>query len=157
MDPGMECEFQINTRSTPPLPFFRRGPQKLSSGSHKDGWGSAACYTFFTVGRRRGFLWQVSAPLQAKTSGTGRIAPWRGVCSKVMIVTSPLLPLVRAPRLLPTGALRIDCIKRITSRRRDAPQSRYKMKLRARQVCLEVSSGLDHRYSPKRGNMTSSV
>lgn len=91
MDPGVVCEFQINTRSPPPLHsfFFRRGPQKLSGGSHKDGWGSAACSTFLTVGRRWGFHWQVSAPLQANTSGTGRIAPWRRVCSKVLIVTLP--------------------------------------------------------------------
>lgn len=90
MDPGVECEFRINTRSPPPLLIFRRGPQKLSSGSHKDGWGSAACSTFLTVDWWRGFLWQVSVLLQASTSGTGRIAPWREVCSKVMIVTSSL-------------------------------------------------------------------
>ena len=147
MDPGMECEFQMNTRSPPssPLfsfssPFFRRGPQKLSSGSHKDGWCSAACSTFFfffffffTADTRRWcFQWQVS--VQADTSGTGRIAPWRvrwvgkgGWGADSVLFKSndrylpPLLPpppppplplLVRAPWLLPTGALRFDCIKK---------------------------------------------
>ncbi|KAK1879252.1 30S ribosomal protein S2, partial [Dissostichus eleginoides] len=71
------------------FPVSVRGPQKLSSGSHKDGWGSAACSTFFTGDRWWGFLGQVSVPLQARRSGTGRIAPCRRVCSKVMIVTSP--------------------------------------------------------------------
>lgn len=78
MDPGVECEFQINTRS--PLrssPFFRRGPQKLHNGSRKDGWSSAACSTFFTEDKWWVFLWQVSVLLQAKTSETGRTAPWR--------------------------------------------------------------------------------
>lgn len=43
----------------------------------------------------------------------------------------------------------------------DAPQPRSKMKLRARlphcQVCLKVSSGLVHTYSPKREDMSSFV
>lgn len=113
MDPGMECEFQINTRSPPPLLFFRRGPQKLSSGSHKDGWGSAACSTFFTGDRWWGFLWQVSVPLQARRSGNGRIAPCRRVCSKVMIVTPPP-PSSCACSQAPsdTSAIRVDCIKK---------------------------------------------
>lgn len=92
MDPGMECEFSDQHQEPPSSPFFFsvKGPQKLSSGSHKDGWGSACMLHFpLTVDGRWALLWQVSVPLQAKTSGTGRIAPWRGVCSKVIIVTSP--------------------------------------------------------------------
>lgn len=142
----MECEFQINTRSPPSSPllfFFRRGPQKLSGGSHKDGWGSAACSTFLTVDRWWwAFLWQVS--VQANTSGTGRIAPLRGVCSKVTIATSPpsLLLSVHSGSFR-RGALRftLHTKKRITSRRRDAPQSRYKMKLRARLPHCQVVAG----------------
>lgn len=47
----------------------------------------------------------------------------------------PLLLSVRAPRLLPTGAPRLDCTKKgITSRRRDARRCRYQTQLRARGV-----------------------
>lgn len=111
MDPSVQREFQINTRSPPPLIFFfRRGPRKLSGGSRNHGWGSAACSTFFTVLRRRGSLWQVSAFLQTQTSETGRISPWRGSVQKWGSWAPS--PLVRALRLLPTGALRRVCTKK---------------------------------------------
>ncbi len=167
MDPGMECEFQINTRS-PPSPlrsffffFFKRGPQKLSGGSHKDGWGSAACSTFLTADRWWAFLWQVS--VQADTSGAGRIAPWRGVCSKVMIVTSPpsLLLSVHSGSFR-RGALRLDCIqKKKGSLQGDEMRLSLATKCNSEHVfhavksCLRVSSGLVRRCSPERDDMTS--
>ena len=133
-----------------PSPFFRRGPQKLSGGSHKDGGCSAACSTFFffTADTRRWcFHWQVS--VQADTARTGRIAPWRvgwvgggGGNGSVLFKSNdrylpPLLPpppppprppLVRAPWLLPTGALRLEWIKKKKKKKKRKEEKKKKKK-----------------------------
>lgn len=163
----------MNFRSTPGAPppllsFFRtRGPQKLSGGSHKDGWGSAACSTFFTADR----WWQVSAPLQASTSETGRVAPWWGglLKSNSRYLPPPVFSaLVRAPRLLPTGALHGERPhKKTGSLQGDEmrPSVVTKWKLRARLPPLLLTGKSDrkppagsvHRCSRESDNMTSLV
>lgn len=121
----------VNFSLTPGAPFFssplfRRGPQKLSGGSHKDGWASAACSTFFTVDRRWSFPWQVSILLQARDrtnssmakglfKSNDRYSPASSSFSSCACTQAPSDGSA-------TGRLHK---KRITSRRRDAPQSRF--------------------------------
>lgn len=112
MDPGTECEFQIDTRS--PLlssPFFRRGPPKLSSESHKDSWGSAACVLHFLL------HWgQMGSPVEADCSSRYARDRTNSSISRGMFKSNgryfPPPLSVRAHRLLPTGAPRLDCIKK---------------------------------------------
>lgn len=122
-----------SSSSSPSLPsfLFQKRPPETKQRVAQRRLGFGCMLHFPHSGRERwGFPCQVSILLPANAPGTGRIAPWRRVCSKVMIVTPPPPPpppLVHAPRLLPTGALRIDCIKKGSLQGDgDAPQSRLK-------------------------------
>lgn len=140
----MVIRFGPPTPGVPPRPLrslfsFKRIPHKL----HKDGWGSAAFLTFFTLDRRWGSLKQISALLPAGAHGTRRIAPCLRVCSKVIMVSPfslippppPLLP----HRLLPTGALQRDCMKKGSLQGDEMrPSLVSKFKLRASQASPKV-------------------
>lgn len=154
--PARSVNFSVINTDSPP-PFSDEAPRNSATGLTKTaGARFHAPLSLFTVGRWWLFLWQVSVPLRAnKSPRTGPLAPWRGVCLKVMIVTSPPHPYARsrAPNDGErSGQTAFKKTKtRITSRRPDAPRFGYKMKLRARLPHWQVLRESLRTYAPKEG------
>lgn len=112
----MGCEFQINTRSPPPPPlqisfFSQEAPKNYEQRVSQRRLGLGCVLHFPHSGQTAGF------PVAGICSSASQNVRDRTNSSMTRALFKsndryPLPPLVRAPWLLPTGALRRDCIKK---------------------------------------------
>lgn len=122
MDPGVECEFRINTRSPPPLRFQKRPPEtKQRVAQRRLGLG---CMLHFLHSGQ-----MVEFPVAGICSSSSTCIHDRtdsSIARGLFKSSDRYFPpprLVRARRLLQTDRLHKN---RITSRRRDAPRCRFR-------------------------------
>lgn len=114
MDPGMECEFEINTRSPPPLLslFQKRPPETKQRVAQRRLRLGCMLHFLPHSGQMEGFpVAGICSSQHVRDRTNSSMA--RGLFKSKDRYFPPFPPpLVRAPRLLPTGALRLDCIKK---------------------------------------------